>query len=90
MRRIGFVVVGRVQGVAFRACTERCARRLGLVGFVRNRGDGAVEGEAEGAMAAVAEFATWLHEGSPWSRVEGVRVVDLALLGNEGAFIVER
>ena len=86
MRRIRFVVTGRVQSVAFRAHTEHAARRLGLVGFVRNRRDGAVEGEAEGPDAALTEFVAWLHTGSPWSRVDAVRVDELSGLGCEVAF----
>ncbi|HEX6814013.1 MAG TPA: acylphosphatase, partial [Planctomycetota bacterium] len=46
MRRVRFVVVGRVQGVAFRACTQKAAQQFGIVGFVQNRADGAVEGQA--------------------------------------------
>ncbi|MEO6594401.1 MAG: acylphosphatase [Planctomycetota bacterium] len=88
MRRIRFVVTGRVQGVAFRAHTENAAQRLGLVGFVRNRRDGAVEGEAEGSEMAVTEFAAWLHTGSPWSRVDAVQVDELSGLGGEVAFEV--
>lgn len=88
MRRIRFLVAGRVQGVAFRAATESAARRLGLVGFVRNRRDGKVEGEAEGPDAALTEFATWLWKGSPWSRVDEVQVDDLPVAGSDTVFDV--
>ncbi|GAF85432.1 unnamed protein product, partial [marine sediment metagenome] len=41
-------VYGRVQGVFFRAFVSRCARELGLTGYVGNLPDGAVEIMAEG------------------------------------------
>lgn len=39
-----FEVEGRVQGVFFRACTEKKAKELGLVGWVMNSSQGTVEG----------------------------------------------
>ncbi|HZN37833.1 MAG TPA: acylphosphatase [Planctomycetota bacterium] len=90
MRRVRFVVVGRVQGVGFRACTQAAAREFGLVGFVQNRADGAVEGQAEGDERAVAGFVEWLHQGSPYSRVDRVDVEDLAVVAAEVAFDVRR
>jgi acylphosphatase len=65
-----FVVTGRVQGVGFRAATRRKAAALGLVGWVRNRRDGAVEGVASGEAARLEEFRQWLQQGPPISRVE--------------------
>jgi acylphosphatase len=89
-RRIAFVVEGRVQGVAFRAHTREAASGLGLAGFVRNRADGAVEGEAQGAAAAVEAFVAWLHRGSPWSRVDAVEVRELPAVEAEAGFAVRR
>jgi acylphosphatase len=90
MRRVRFVVVGRVQGVGFRASTQQAARQFGLVGFVQNRADGAVEGQAEGDERAVAGFVEWLRQGPPWSRVDRVDVEDLAVVAAEQAFDVRR
>ncbi len=42
------VITGRVQGVFFRDSTRREAARRGVAGWVRNRGDGAVEAVFEG------------------------------------------
>jgi acylphosphatase len=77
VRRISFVVTGRVQGVGFRASAAAAARRLQLSGFVRNRHDGAVEGHAQGDEAAVASFVQWLHRGPSFARVDGVELQDL-------------
>jgi acylphosphatase len=49
--------VGRVHGVCFRASTQQRARALGLIGWVRNTADGAVELEAQVAGVQVDDVA---------------------------------
>lgn len=68
------VVQGRVQGVWFRASTREQASRLGVLGWVRNRDDGAVEIHAEGAPGAVASFVEWCRQGPPLAQVETVDI----------------
>jgi acylphosphatase len=58
-KRVHLVVRGRVQGVFFRAATQREARRLGLTGWVKNRTDGSIEMLAEGEEEAVKELSSW-------------------------------
>jgi acylphosphatase len=70
--RLHAVVHGLVQGVNFRAATQSQAQRLGLVGWVRNRDDGAVELVAEGKRAALDRLVTYLHQGPPSARVTQV------------------
>ncbi len=65
-------VTGRVQGVFFRASTQREARRLGVTGFARNLSDGSVEVLACGETAAVAALKAWLLRGPPDARVAEV------------------
>ena len=78
------VVTGRVQGVFFRdSCRER-AREIGVAGFVRNRGDGAVEAEFEGPPGAVARLVSWCHEGPPRAQVAGVEVSEIEPVGAPG------
>ena len=86
MRRIRAIVSGRVQGVSYRANTAREARRLGVVGWVKNRDDGAVELEAEGPDDAIAALVAWCEQGPPAARVTGVAVDELAPAGTERAF----
>lgn len=90
MRRIRFLVSGRVQGVGFRANAAGAARRLGLSGFVQNRPDGAVEGEAQGVAAAVGAFVTWLRQGPSLARVDRVDVEDLPVAPGGDHFDVRR
>lgn len=65
-------VSGRVQGVFFRAATQRKAVDLGLSGWVRNRPDGRVEVLACGPESAVDALQRWLREGPTHARVEDV------------------
>lgn len=90
MRRIRFLVRGRVQGVGFRAHTQATARNLGLVGFVPNEADGAVSGEAEGEDHALDAFVAWLHQGPRWSRIDAVVVAPTPGRGDEQSFTVRR
>jgi acylphosphatase len=64
------VVRGLVQGVGFRWHTRAQARSLGVVGWVRNRRDGAVEVWVQGAPQAVAALVAWLEHGPPGARVD--------------------
>jgi len=68
------VVVGRVQGVYYRAATVEQAVRLSLDGWVKNLADGRVEVVAAGQAAAVAELASWLWKGPPAAHVSAVHI----------------
>ncbi len=71
-RTVAVVISGRVQGVSYRAWTEREARRLGLAGHVRNRADGAVEAVFSGEAEAVAAMIEACRSGPPGARVDGL------------------
>jgi acylphosphatase len=73
-RAIRCVVVGRVQGVYYRAATAEQAARLRLDGWVKNLPDGRVEVVVRGSPAAVAELAGWLWQGPPAARVDAVHL----------------
>lgn len=63
MKCLKIIVIGRVQGVFFRASTQEKAIELGLQGFVRNELDGSVYLEAQGAR--VDELLDWIKDGGP-------------------------
>lgn len=65
-------VTGRVQGVFFRASTQRKARSLGLAGHARNLEDGSVEVLAVGSHPALGELQSWLGVGPTGARVDSV------------------
>jgi acylphosphatase len=83
------LVHGTVQGVGFRFSTEGEADRLGVDGFVRNRPDGTVEVEVEGAPEAVGHLLAWLEDGPAGADVTRVDVEELAPTG-EGGFETRR
>ena len=68
------IVRGRVQGVTFRAATEKEALRLGLAGYARNLPDGTVEVVARGPEEAIRELVAYLHRGPAPARVDGVEI----------------
>jgi acylphosphatase len=70
MKRMGYRVTGRVQGVGFRAYAVRLARECSVVGWVRNEADGSVSVEAAGSDAALLSFAAGLRMGPSGARVE--------------------
>lgn len=79
------MVTGRVQGVFYRASAAERAERLGLSGWVRNRHDGSVELEAQGAEEAVRELVRWCHVGPPAAEVASVEVAWIEPTGAAGA-----
>lgn len=72
--RARVLVSGIVQGVAFRAFTQRQALRMKLHGGVRNLDDGRVEAIIEGMKQDVDALIELLRQGPPMARVERVEV----------------
>ena len=77
MNSLHALIVGRVQGVFFRAWTRNQARDLNLSGWVRNLPDGRVEVMAQGPAADLRKFQEMLHQGPPMSRVDHVAVENI-------------
>lgn len=71
-----FLVMGRVQGVFFRASTREQALKLGLRGHAKNLPDGCVEVLAAGEQRALDALERWLQVGPPMARVESVERED--------------
>ena len=72
--RAHILVVGRVQGVGFRAFAARTATRLDLSGGVRNLDDGRVELEVEGEKTVIEILLRELKIGPPAARVRTIEV----------------
>ena len=79
MKAIHAFVSGIVQGVAYRQSCRAVARGLGLVGWVRNLGDGRVEVWAQGEAEACDRLVEWLWSGPPGAEVRGVETDTVAV-----------
>jgi acylphosphatase len=77
MKKVRAVVIGRVQGVWFRAAAADKARELGVDGYVRNLSDGSVEFVAAGDDDKVDALVLWAKHGPPLARVHEVKVKPL-------------
>lgn len=76
-RTIRVAISGRVQGVGFRAWTQRVALARGLSGWVCNRRDGSVEAVFSGTREAVAAMLADARVGPRNARVDSVSVDEL-------------
>jgi len=81
MRRCGFTVHGRVQGVGYRQFALHAAVVEDVAGWVRNESDGTVCGEAEGEDPAVEAFLDRLRQGPRWGQVHSVDIFDVEARG---------
>lgn len=87
-QRLEAVVRGYVQGVGFRLFVVRQARALGVTGWVRNRGDGAVHVVAEGDRQDLLSLLDRLRIGPIGADVQDVEVSWQPYLGNFSTFEV--
>lgn len=68
-----YLVSGRVQGVFYRASTQRQASMMGLRGWVRNLCDGRVEVLACGEDGLLDAFGNWLQIGPEHAKVTKIQ-----------------
>jgi len=70
-------IVGRVQGVGFRAAAQRQARSLRLKGWIENQSDGSVRAIIQGDSAKCSRFVNWCREGTGFSWVERIDIQEM-------------
>ncbi|XP_033031602.1 acylphosphatase-2 isoform X1 [Trachypithecus francoisi] len=83
LKSVDYEVFGRVQGVCFRMYTEDEARKIGVVGWVKNTTKGTVTGQVQGPedkvnsiivsyhSESLLQRKSWLSKiGSPSSRID--------------------
>ncbi|MEE4358717.1 MAG: acylphosphatase [Desulfococcaceae bacterium] len=81
------IISGKVQGVWFRAETQKAAQQIGGVrGWVRNKKDKTVEAVFEGDENRVVSMLEWCKKGSPLSKVEKTEVTWQEYSGTFGDF----
>lgn len=65
-------VTGQVQGVFFRAFTQKVAQDLNITGFVKNENDGSVFVFACGTEENLSQLIKQLHQGPQAAHVTNV------------------
>lgn len=90
-RIVRVIIAGDVQGVGYRAWTQKRAETLGIEGWVRNRSSGDVEAVFSGPAAAVEALCDACWRGPALARVVRVEVAEvdadfLIAFGEGGAF----
>lgn len=65
-------IIGKVQGVWYRASTAGVARDLGLTGYAKNLSDGSVELVAVGSKTALDKLRKWCELGPAHAKVDAV------------------
>jgi len=74
LKGVHVFISGKVQGVFFRAETQRAAIGFRLTGWVRNMVDGRVEALFEGEDTNIDKMIAWCHIGPPAAKVEEVLI----------------
>jgi acylphosphatase len=74
MKQAHMMVTGFVQGVGYRKFVRHIARRLGLVGWVRNNIDGAVEALVIGEEEIINKLLEECKKGPFLSQVDNIHV----------------
>jgi len=75
-KTIHVIIYGRVQGVAYRNWVQNEAGKKSLLGWVRNRRDGAVEAVFSGTEEDVADMLQACWSGPILARVNDIRTED--------------
>lgn len=79
MKTLRIIVNGRVQGVYFRAYTQKQAIKLNINGYVKNQSNGSVEIIATGEQKNLDGFIEWCHKGPMLAKVSHVAVTNYSL-----------
>lgn len=90
MKHINIKVIGKVQGVFFRASTKAVADQMGVKGKVKNEKDGSVLIEAEASATILEMFVEWCNKGPEKADVEKVVVEDGELQGYTNFVVIKK
>jgi acylphosphatase len=90
MKRIHFIAGGDVQGVGLRWSAQELAGSLGLSGWIRNREDGMVEGEVQGADPKIKEFMKKLETGLGRAKISSMAQEIRSVQESELGFDIRR
>ena len=74
MKCVHLIVSGKVQGVFFRANTQKKSLELGLHGYAKNLPDGNVEVVAQGDEEKINELIQFIKNGPGISKVKEIKI----------------
>lgn len=78
IKQIKIQVSGRVQGVGFRFFTYQQAKKLNLLGYVKNLDNGDVEIIALGKSMKIDSLIHWLNSGGPTSaKISNIKIIQM-------------
>ena len=81
-------ISGRVQGVGYRHAMYSMARKLGLMGWVRNLPDGRVEAILEGSEDQQEKMVTWCYKGPAFADVTHIEIIRESLVNTSDSFSI--
>ena len=77
MKTVRLTIIGKVQGVFYRATAKDVADLTGVKGWVRNLPDNNVEITATATEESLQKFINWCKQGPPKAKVDDVIVEQL-------------
>jgi acylphosphatase len=86
-KRVELKIYGKVQGVFFRETSRMEAKKLNLVGWVRNEPDGTVKIVAEGEDKDLNRMIEWCKYGPDNAEVERVKAEWVKPVGEFSDFV---
>lgn len=84
VQHLNIRVIGKVQGVYFRAATRETVETLGINGFIQNERDGSVYLEAEGNTDQLEKLINWCEKGPAGAQVVKVETTSGDVKGFSG------
>ncbi|MDO8721126.1 MAG: acylphosphatase [Syntrophales bacterium] len=88
MKRTQVFISGSVQGVFYRATTQKTAISFNLTGWVRNLPDGRVEAVFEGNDGDVDAMLEWCRKGPSSARVTDIEAIPEPVSGEFQQFSI--
>ncbi|HRR95296.1 MAG TPA: acylphosphatase [Candidatus Ratteibacteria bacterium] len=89
MKRYHLLIGGFVQGVGFRWYCQKIAKKLGLVGWVKNLSDGNVEILVEGEDSTIKEFLSQLKSGYLGRNISNIEIFEEKYCGEFNDFDIK-
>ena len=90
IRQFSIEVSGRVQGVFFRASTQKKAISLSLAGYVMNKPDGCVFMIVQGEEEDIQKMVSWCRTGPQLARVDNVTFIEESEISDFLEFEIRR